>query len=46
MPNSVLGVGLRVGKMQMDKFKGKCSHRLNTVIGKYSHSTLVKCSRR
>lgn len=27
MPNSVLDVGLRVGKMETDKFKGKYSHR-------------------
>lgn len=39
MSNSVLDVGLRVGKMETDKFKGKHSHRLNTVLGKYSHST-------
>lgn len=39
MSNSVLDVGLRVGKMETDKFKGKYSHRLNTVLGKYSHST-------
>ena len=26
MPNSVLDVGLRVGKMETDKFKGKYSH--------------------